>query len=408
MPAQVFHRIDEKGLYFHIYNIGLDNRIIFNDQADYDTFLEYLKDYLSPPKDPHSTKQDFNVNGRTFRGIPHQPKNYFKTVELISYSLLPDHFHLILHQKAEKSIEKFIRSLCTRYSMYFNKKYKRGGAVFAGPYRSVLIEVGLRLNHLTRFLHLTRKYSSYSEYLGLRKTPWVKPDVVLNLFDTEKMSYKNFVEKDQPDQNLLLEKTTFDNISDHLERTLERNNPTSNAETLVDLEHKPYSRIPKFLITSSVVLVLLVTLGIRNIMALADSNTYGPPVQVSYGSFLGESHRTLLSRAVLGITEKQILPSTEKKEVTPTPQHEVIHEIEPTTPKEIKQNPIITIRTEDGSSIVNIRQEATTSAKLIGKAKHGDTFALISKDSDWYQIKLSSGSAGFVSARFVAGDENSE
>src|SRR3989344_4849388 len=209
MPAKNLQRENEEGIYSHIYNKGIEKRVIFNDEDDYEVFQGFLRDYLTPSKDPESIKKDFEVHGRIFRGTPHQPKNYFSKVELIAYSLMPDHFHLLLRQKARGSLESFIRSLCTRYSIYFNKKYQHTGTLFEGSYKSVQIKDKPRLMHLARFLHLcpkeyhtglTEDYSSYAEYLGARETLWVKPKVILSLFGKGMVDYKNFVEKYEPDQ----------------------------------------------------------------------------------------------------------------------------------------------------------------------------------------------------------------
>ena len=133
MPAKNLQRIDKEGLYFHIYNKGVEEKIIFSDGEDYRVFLRFLEEYLTTPQDPENTKKTFQIHGRTFRGTPHQPKNYFNAVELVAYSLMPNHFHLALSQVTKGSVENFIRSLCTRYSIYFNKKYTHSGPLFAGP-----------------------------------------------------------------------------------------------------------------------------------------------------------------------------------------------------------------------------------------------------------------------------------
>src|SRR3989304_5720760 len=212
MPAQNVRRVDEDGVYSHIYNKGVEGRIIFADEEDYQVFLGYLKDYLTAPISPESAKKEFTVNGRIFRGVPHQPKNYFNKVELVAYSLMPNHFHLLVHQITKGSSQSFIRSLCTRYSMYFNKKYQRTGALFQGPYKSVQIKSGPRLPHLTRFFHYAGGHSSYSEYLGARETSWVKPKIVLSFFGKGTAGYKDFVEKYEPDQKVkeLLKDITFE------------------------------------------------------------------------------------------------------------------------------------------------------------------------------------------------------
>ena len=42
--------------YYHIYNRGVEKRLIFLDQQDYGVFISYLKEYLSP-KDEKSLRQ---------------------------------------------------------------------------------------------------------------------------------------------------------------------------------------------------------------------------------------------------------------------------------------------------------------------------------------------------------------
>src|SRR3989344_3904247 len=179
MPAKNLRRITEEGTYCHVYNKGVEGKTLFADDSDYQVFLDLLKDYLSTPKAPETNKKDFTINGRVFRGIPHQPKNYSKKIDLIAYNLKPDYFHLLLHQKAHKSLQAFMRSLCTRYSMYFNKKYNRTGALFNGQYKSVQLENEKDLKLLTHYLHQSSAHSTYPEYLNQRETPWVNTKLVL-------------------------------------------------------------------------------------------------------------------------------------------------------------------------------------------------------------------------------------
>jgi hypothetical protein len=133
---------------------------------------------------------------------------------------MPNHFHLLLKQNNKRSMEGFMRSVITRYAQYFNKKYDRVGPVFQGRYKAVIIENDSYLLHLSRYIHLnplvnvsdlTKAYSSYSEYLGLRKTEWLKPDIILKLFDNpvnpeliKVNNYKSFVEVYKIDSSKLL------------------------------------------------------------------------------------------------------------------------------------------------------------------------------------------------------------
>ena len=355
MPAKNLFRERKEGIYSHIYNKGVENRVIFNDEADYTVFLDFLEGYLTPPQDPESIKKSFTVNGRVFRGTPHQPKNYFNKVELIAYMLMPGHFHLLLHQVAKGSLESFIRSLCTRYSMYFNKKYQRTGALFEGPYKSVQIKSGPRLPHLTRFFHYAGGHSSYSEYLGARETSWVKPKIVLSFFSKGTAGYKDFVEKYEPDQKVkeLLKDITFESEIEHLERRDPARNVENHLpETAAQSSLKPLQRMPELLATI-VVFLLLFTFGIRNVM-VSTANDFNPSI----------------TPAVLSTTE------------------------------EVKPKMIVTVKVSDGAESVNIRQKSTTNSEIIGQAKDGDIFEFVSADSKWYEVKLATES-GFISATYV-------
>lgn len=219
MPAKNLIRTESENSYYHIYNRGVEKRIIFIDEQDYKVFLKYLKDYLSPLPDPSKIKKPFTLQGYTFQGVPHQVKNFYKKVKLIAYCLMPNHFHFILYQKNVHEIKNFMQSATTRYSMYFNKKYDRVGCLFQGTYKSVLINNEDYLLHLSRYIHLNPSenfdkletaYSSYANYLGIRKTTWVKPQIILSFFENAKKdflknnTYKKFVEDYQinPAENL--------------------------------------------------------------------------------------------------------------------------------------------------------------------------------------------------------------
>src|SRR3989344_5941183 len=248
MPAQSIKRPDNQEVYAHVYNKGIEGRVIFNDKQDYEVFTGFLKDYLTTPADPESTKKAFTVNGRAFLGVPHQPKNYLNKVELLAYCLTPDHWHLLLKQKTKGAIEKFIRSLCTRYSIYFNKKYQRSGTLFGGRYKSVQVEGVPSLRLLTRYFHQATSDSSYPEYLGQRNTDWVKANVVL-ASPKERQGYRDFVEKyglNQAEQELL-ERIVFESESEHL-----------GGEALIDTaDVEPRSKTPEFVATAALFVVLM-------------------------------------------------------------------------------------------------------------------------------------------------------
>ncbi len=211
MPSRNQIKISIKGGYYHIYNRGVAKQPIFEDEQDYKVFLSYLKEYLSPEPNPKDLIKSFTLQGSSFKGVPRQPKNYFKKIELLVYCLMPNHFHFIIKQIHEGCLEGFMRSLCTRYSMYFNKKYNRVGHLFQGIYKASIVKSDEYLLHLSRYIHLNPSeytknlesaYSSYGEYLGLRKTEWINTKEILSFFKESSSdflktnhTYKDFVER---------------------------------------------------------------------------------------------------------------------------------------------------------------------------------------------------------------------
>ncbi|MBI1864013.1 SH3 domain-containing protein [Candidatus Woesebacteria bacterium] len=281
MLAKDLSSKSKENVYFHIHNNGIEDKIIFKDSKDYEIFIGYLRDYLSSPLDLQINKKVFKVKGRMYKGVPHLPKNYFDKVELIAYYLTPSEFHLILNQTIKKSIENFMRSLCTRYSMYFNKKYQRKGSLFAGPYKSSQITES-KLLEFTCKLHSKDGYSSYPEYLGLRETAWIKPKI------TSAGGYEELVEK---------YKANEEKVESNDQKQLER-------RYLKRLGLKPLSRLAE-LFTATGVFFVLLFLGIRNIDASVHKNSTVSPTPIS-SQVLSESVKPTDSpkpRVIVKITD---------------------------------------------------------------------------------------------------------
>lgn len=131
--------------YFHIYNRGTEKRKIFLDKSDYQRFLESL--YL------------FNSTERVvLRLVPKKERFIYDRDETIvdigAYCLMPNHFHLLIRSKNDFGISNFMKKLLTAYSMYFNKKYKRSGVLFQGPFKAQHVKRDEYLKYLYAYIHL--------------------------------------------------------------------------------------------------------------------------------------------------------------------------------------------------------------------------------------------------------------
>ncbi|EKD85329.1 MAG: hypothetical protein ACD_38C00042G0001 [uncultured bacterium] len=147
-------RITAPGLYYHIFNRGINRMVIFRKGADYLRFLQKLA-----------------VSRTRFDWI------------IYSYCLLPNHYHLQVKAR-EDHLAKILSSLQASHSGYFNRKYKRTGSVLQGRFRSIIVQKEPYHLQLSKYIHLNPvkaklvnvpadyPYSSYSEIIGQPKHPY--------------------------------------------------------------------------------------------------------------------------------------------------------------------------------------------------------------------------------------------
>ena len=176
MPSRNVLKIDIPDSYYHIYSRGASRQPVFLDESDYEYFLTLLRRYLS--------EEDF----RSKAGL-----SYIKlrdNIELLAYCLMQNHFHLLVYQVDEKSMQRLMRGVITAYSIYFNKKYGRSGALFESRYKASRIDSDEYLLHISRYIHLNPDkwlyypYSSIKYYLTDDAEDWINPKRILEQFSS--------------------------------------------------------------------------------------------------------------------------------------------------------------------------------------------------------------------------------
>lgn len=200
--------------YYHVYNRGVEKRTIFLEKQDFDHFLQLIESYLVPQPPP---PDKLIKNTPYWRSILKEGE-----VTLLCFCLLANHFHLILKQRNNDGITKFMRRISNAYVRYFNKKYHRVGGLFQGKFKSVLIDNESYLLHLSRYIHQNPEvrpldcyvYSSYHHYLRKPNPPWINPQEILSYFSANNpnLSYKSFVEEISTNTNPISDLTLDEKI----------------------------------------------------------------------------------------------------------------------------------------------------------------------------------------------------
>lgn len=141
-----------EGETYHIYNRGAHKNDLFKTPEDYRRFTLLM--YLA------NTDQSF-VMRDLFSKYYGQPMEAVfgeqveqNLVDVLAYTLMPNHVHLILRQKSEHGIAKYLKKLFVAYSMYFNLKYDHSGTLLQGRFKSKHVDSEAYFRYIFAYVHL--------------------------------------------------------------------------------------------------------------------------------------------------------------------------------------------------------------------------------------------------------------
>lgn len=212
--------------YYHAFNRGVDKRQIFMDDEDYRRFLHNMYEFNTPEKaPPYMNRKKGDSVSPSSSTIGHRKSNSQRIVEIVSFCLMPNHFHFILKPLVEGGLTLFMKKLGIGYVKYFNLKYERSGVLFQSRFKSVLVTSDSQMMHLARYIHILNpgelaepkiregivensaglqefiknyKWSSYLDYIGQKNYPsLINKKLISGYFGSERkfekfsLSWKN-------------------------------------------------------------------------------------------------------------------------------------------------------------------------------------------------------------------------
>ena len=117
-------RVEYEGAFYHVMNRGLERREIFQEERDYEKFLELVED-------THRQYQ-FKVH---------------------SYCLMPNHYHLYI-ETPQGDLSQGMRHIDGVYTQVYNKRRRRVGPLFQGRYKAIVVEKENYSLEISRYIHL--------------------------------------------------------------------------------------------------------------------------------------------------------------------------------------------------------------------------------------------------------------
>ncbi len=195
---------------YHIYNRGVEKRQIFMDNSDYFRFIHNLFEF-------NDEAPALNLNYNLSRAPEIATQNASKRkrkllVDILAFCLMPTHFHMMVRQRVDWGISKFMQKLGIGYTNYFNTKSKRAGVLFQGKYKAKIIDNEAYFIYLPHYIHLnpldltdmhwregkvnnvkkvleflaSYRWSAYLDYIGIKNFPSVtQREFLLGYFDEE-------------------------------------------------------------------------------------------------------------------------------------------------------------------------------------------------------------------------------
>ena len=128
-------RIEDAG-YHHVYNRGVERRVIFDTTQDKEKFLEIVCEV--------SEHYDFTIH---------------------AYVLMSNHYHLLLENQRE-NLSAGMRQINASYAQYYNKKYRRVGHLWQDRFKSWYIFDDNYLFVLFKYLEFNPIVAKMSKKVG--------------------------------------------------------------------------------------------------------------------------------------------------------------------------------------------------------------------------------------------------
>jgi len=156
----LFMRVDPHtlGSVLHVMKRGARGMEIVRDASDKKHFLKCLF-YLNDTHQDQNWRQNL-TNAERFERPKHWPERK-PLVDVWAWTLMPNHFHLIVRERTENGLSLFMQRLGGSMSARFNAKYKERGSIFQGAYKGRTVTEDADLRWLASYVMVKNTLELY-------------------------------------------------------------------------------------------------------------------------------------------------------------------------------------------------------------------------------------------------------
>ncbi|MDO8474265.1 MAG: transposase [bacterium] len=221
----------EIGTFVHVCARGTRGLPIVHDDQDRWHFLEllYYCNHTESRRNLFRKLQESKEENKTKKLFFWPPvwREREPIVSVVTYALVENHYHLLLQERVENGISRFMQKIGIGFAKYYNQKYKTKGNLFQGRYRAKVVDtdeylsyvsayiqaknilevypggLGSALSNLEKSFQWATEYpfGSLGDYVGARKFPIVEKSVLGDMFSSP-ASYQKFAKECVKGMNL--------------------------------------------------------------------------------------------------------------------------------------------------------------------------------------------------------------
>ena len=198
-----------KGNIYHVFNKTIDDKQIFKSNNYSAEFYQRLSYYKSIKSERSFSKLKFLNNENLLEmQLQTRLRKDFQ-VDVLNYSFMPNHFHLLIMQLTDKGITEYMSKVINSFTRYYNLKNSRKGQVFLHDFKAVMIKTDEQLMHTSRYIDLNSnssglisdvaqlelyRWSGYRAYINEKVDDvLINTKPILKMFDDDRDEYKKFV-----------------------------------------------------------------------------------------------------------------------------------------------------------------------------------------------------------------------
>ena len=181
------------GEIYHIVMRTVGNTVVFENEKDFFRGIFCIYEFNNEKPVNIWIRRRNRANEKKVLGptsLTRQGRD--KLVDVLAFSFMPNHLHLIVKQLKENGISKFMQKVGTGYANYFNEKYERQGHLF-NKFRAVHISNDDQLK--TAFVYVHTNLISLIEP-GWKENGIQNPEKVIEFLENNKRhSYLDYLGK---------------------------------------------------------------------------------------------------------------------------------------------------------------------------------------------------------------------